>query len=384
MGFMGYRRPDGSVGVRNHVVVMSTVACANGVVNAIGRELPEVKTITHTEGCGRGPADIGISNRTLSGLVKNPNVAAALLVGLGCEFLKAPGIAEAGAATGKTVESLVIQESGGSRKATLKGVEKVAAMLEEASDMEREECDWSELVVGLECGGSDAMSGVTANPMVGATADWLVGKGGSVILSETTEMSGTAEILAKRASSAEVADTIRALLDRHDKTMENNLGPFKKAAISPGNMDGGLTTILEKSLGCIIKGGATPINEVVEYAAAPSERGLIIMDTPGSDIFSMTGMVAGGAQVVIFTTGRGTPAGFPIAPVIKVATNSELFSNMNDDMDINAGRILEGETIEDVSKDLDELLKNVSEGKRTKAEINRQEMLSIQTVGPAF
>jgi len=384
MGFMGYRRPDGGVGVRNHVLVMSTVSCANGVVNAIGRELPEVKIITHTEGCGRGPADIGISSRTLAGLVKNPNVAGALLVGLGCEFLKAPGVAAAAAAAGKPVESLVIQENGGSRKTALKGVEKAALLLEKASGMEREECDWSELVVGLECGGSDAMSGVTANPMVGVTADWLVARGGTVILSETTEMSGTAEILAKRASCPEVADAIRALLDKHEKLMEAHLGPFKKLAISPGNMDGGLTTILEKSLGCIIKGGSTAINEVVEYAVAPSKKGLVIMDTPGSDIFSMTGMVAGGAQVVIFTSGRGTPAGFPIAPVIKVATNSGLFENMNDDMDLNAGRILEGETIEEVSRDLDELLKEVVAGRKTRAEINRQEMLSIQTVGPAF
>ena len=384
MGFMGYLRPDGSVGVRNHVLVMSSVSCANGVVNEIGREVPEVKAVTHTEGCGRGLADVGISMRTLIGLGKNPNVVALLMVGLGCEFIKAPNVATAVAATGKPVEYLVIQEKGGSQKTARVGIEIARELVAHAATLKREEYGWEKLIVGLECGGSDAMSGVTANPVVGAAADWLVEQGGSVILSETTEMAGTAPILARRACSPEVAEKVSALITSHEKKVHEILGPFAAVAISPGNMDGGLTTIREKSLGCIIKGGTSAVNEVIEYAAAPTKKGLIIMDTPGSDIFSMTGEAAAGAQVIIFTTGRGTPVGFPILPVIKVATNSKLFEAMSDDMDLNAGRVVEGMSIRAVSEELNELLTRVVNGEKTKAEINRQDVLSIHTVGPAF
>jgi len=384
MGFMGYRRPDGSAGVRNHVLVISSVSCANGVVNTIGREVPEVKAVTHTEGCGRGPADVGISMRTLVGLGKNPNVGALLVVGLGCEFIKAPAVAAAVAATGKPVEHMVIQERGGSQKTAREGIEISKKLVAHVAAQKREECNWDKLSIGLECGGSDAMSGVTANPVVGATADWLVGQGGSVILSETTEMAGTAQILARRACSMEVGEKVSTLIISHEKKVHELLGPLAALAISPGNMDGGLSTIREKSLGCIIKGGTTPITEVIEYGAAPTKKGLIIMDTPGSDIFSMTGEAAAGCQVIIFTTGRGTPVGFPILPVIKVATNRKLFEAMNDDMDLNAGRVIEGASIKAVSGELNELLTRVVNGEKSKAEINRQDVLSIFTVGPAF
>jgi len=384
MGFSGYVRPDGRVGVRNHVLILSSVSCANGVVNAIGRELPEVKTITHTEGCGRGPADIGLSNRTLVGLGSNPNVAALLIIGLGCEFIKAPGIRDAVAATGKPVEVLNIQEKGGSIKTASEGVKIAKKLLEQAAETKRTECGWDKLSVGLECGGSDALSGVTANPMVGATADWLVGLGATAVLSETTEMMGTAEVLARRAATPELGDRIRKLIEKQEELMNLHLGPFKNISISPGNMDGGLSTIREKSMGCIIKGGTTTINDLVEYAATPEKAGLVLMDTPGSDIFSLTGMAAGGCQIMIFTTGRGTPAGFPTVPVIKVATNSALFEKMNDDMDINAGQIIEGKSVEEVSADLNGLLERVAGGELTKAEKNLQESVSILTVGPAF
>jgi len=384
MGFMGYKRADGQCGVRNHVVVMSSVACANGTANAIGRELPEVKVLTHTEGCGRGIADIGVSKRTLAGLGKNPNVACILVVGLGCEFIKAPDLAAEIEPTGKRVEALVIQEQGGSRKTTEKGIELAKQMLEEAKAQEKEECPWSELTIGLECGGSDALSGVTANPLVGKAADWLVEEGGRVVLSETTEMIGTEEVLRKRAATPEMGDRIVELIGKQRKQTEDILGPLAGIVISPGNIEGGLTNIVEKSMGCVIKAGTSPLRQIVEYGETPTEKGLVIMDTPGSDIFSLTGMAAGGAQLMIFTTGRGTPAGFPIAPTIKVASNSELYRNMEDDMDVNAGLLLEGATMDDAAKDLIELIKNVASGEETKAEINRQDCFSIHTVGPAF
>ena len=384
MGFLGYKRPDGKCGVRNHVMVLASVSCANGVVNAIGRELPEVKAVTHPEGCGRGIADVEITGRTVAGLCNNPNVASILIVGLGCEFMKAPQLAEQVQGSGKRVETLVIQEQGGTRKTTAKGIEIARNMMAEAGSVERQECGWDKLVLGLECGGSDALSGVTANPLVGVAADWLVAQGGTVILSETTEMIGTEEVLKKRAATPEVGDKLYGMIKNHTAFVKEALGPFASMVISPGNMEGGLTNITEKSLGCIIKGGTTPVVEVVDYGVAPSAGGLVLMDTPGSDIFSLTGMAAGGAQILLFTTGRGSPVGFPIAPVVKIASNSELFNMMEDDMDLNAGRLLEGVSIADAGDELVDLIKRVAEGEQPKAEINLQDCLSIHTVGPAF
>ena len=384
MGFLGYERPDGKCGVRNHVMVLASVSCANGVVNAIGREVPEAKPVTHPEGCGRGLADVEITGRTVTGLCRNPNVAAVLVVGLGCEFMKAPQLAEQVRAAGKPVETLVIQEEGGTRKTTARGVEIARRMLAEAGRTERRECGWDKLVLGLECGGSDALSGVTANPLVGVAADWLVAQGGTVILSETTEMIGTEEILSRRAADPEVGKKVYGLIKDHTRFVKEALGPFAGMVISPGNIEGGLSNITEKSLGCIIKGGTSPVNEVIAYGAEPSAKGLVLMDTPGSDVFSLTGMAAGGAQIMLFTTGRGSPVGFPIVPVVKVASNSELYRMMEDDMDIDAGRLLEGVDIRAAGKELIDLIQRVAEGERPKAEINRQDCLSIHTVGPAF
>jgi altronate dehydratase large subunit len=384
VGFMGYRRTDGSVGIRNHIVVMSSVSCANGVVNAIGRALPAVKTITHTEGCGRGPADIAISWRTLTGLGKNPNVAALLVVGLGCEFIPAPGLAADVAGTGKPAEFLVIQQNGGSRKTTDAGIRIARRMLADAEKQKRETCDWSELILATNCGGSDALSGVTANPLVGSVSDWLVGRGGTTMLSETTEMIGTEHVLSRRAASPEVGTQIYDLIKKQRKQTEDILGPLAHMVISPGNIEGGLSNIMEKSMGCIIKAGKTPLMEVSDYAVGPSKKGFVIMDTPGSDIFSITGMAAGGAQVMIFTTGRGTPVGFPIMPLIKVASNSELYTAMEDDMDVNAGRLLEGMAMKAATEEFIALFTRVVEGQQTKAEINLQDVLSINTVSPPF
>jgi altronate dehydratase large subunit len=384
MDFMGYRRPNGSVGIRNHVVVMSSVACANGVVSAIGRQLPAVKTITHTEGCGRGPADITISWRTLTGLGKNPNVAALLVVGLGCEFIPAAGLAADVAGTGKPVEALVIQEKGGSRKTTEAGVSIAKQMLADADRQKREACDWSDVILATNCGGSDALSGVTANPLVGSVSDWLVSRGGTTMLSETTEMIGTEHVLSRRADTPEVGRQIYDLIMKQRKQAQDILGPLAHMVISPGNIEGGLSNIMEKSMGCIIKAGTTPLKEVSEYAVGPTRKGFVIMDTPGSDIFSVTGMAAGGAQVMIFTTGRGTPVGFPIMPLIKVASSSELYNTMEDDMDVNAGRLLEGTGIQEATEDFVDLLTRVAGGQETKAEINRQDILSINTVSPPF
>lgn len=383
--FKGYRRPDGGVGIRNHVIVMSSVVCANGVVNQIAREAPDAIPITHQEGCGRGPVDIELTVRTLINLGKNANVAAVVVVGLGCEWIRAELLANGIAESKRPVEYLDIQKMGGSRKSIKAGVRLANKFLVEARKQKRKKFDLDNLVMGLQCGGSDAFSGVTANPAVGLASDWLVKHGGTVILTENTEMIGTSPILERRAANPQIAREVAELIAREKELTEEHLGPLAALVISPGNMDGGMSCIEEKSLGCIIKGGTTPITQVVKYGEIPTSKGLVIMDAPGSDVFSITGEVAGGAQLILFTTGRGTPVGFPIAPVIKIASNSKLYRSLPGDLDINAGAILdEGKTLPEIGDELIAFIRRVLDGKRPKAELNGQGVLAIQTRGPVF
>jgi altronate dehydratase large subunit len=383
MEFQGYRREGGKIGVRNHVLVISSVSCANGVVEAIGRELPEVVAVTHGYGCGYGPDDLGVSHRAMAGLMNNPNVGAALVIGLGCESMNSNFLVQA--VEDKPAEALVIQESGGSRATTDKGIEICRRFLEKLALQKREPAPVSELIVGLECGGSDAFSGVTANPAVGAAADTFVGEGATVILAETTEMIGTAHILKRRGVTPKVGEQIERLVNDHEKHVRASLGDLAGMVIAPGNIDGGLSSITEKSLGCIMKGGTTPITECIEYAGSPGEKGLVIMDTPGYDIDSMAGMAAAGAQIMLFTTGRGSTAGFPAVPVVKIASNSGTYNKMPGDMDVNAGVIIDGaKTLEDVGGEIFGLSIEVAEGRQTCAEINKSAVFNYLKQGPTY
>ena len=383
--FKGYERADGSVGIRNYVAVLPSVACANGVVAAIARAVPEAVPMYHGHGCGRGGADLEIHQRTLVNLAKNTNVAAVLVVGLGCEVLRAEGLALGISLSKKPVEYFYIQNEGGSRKAAAKGIEIARRMLADAAKQERKDFPVSEIRLGLECGGSDAFSGVTANPAVGLAADWLVSEGGTVILTETTEMIGTSHILERRAKDAAIARSINERITAQEKRTHEILGPLASYVIAPGNMDGGMSSIREKSLGCIIKAGNTTINQVLNYAEVPSEKGLVVMDGPGYDTESMTGVAAAGCQAMIFTTGRGNPIGYPMVPVIKVASTSQLYEKMEDDMDVNAGRVLEGRLLREVGDEVKDLLVRVLNGEKTKAEVNQQDgILCIYTTNPAF
>lgn len=384
-GFEGYAGPDGSAGIRNHVAVIPSVACANGVVAAIAREVPEAVPLLHGHGCGRGGEDLGFHFKTLANLAANPNVFSVLVVGLGCEVIRAEYLAERMSHTGKRVEYFNIQDAGGSRRAAARGAEIVRGMVAEAARRERAVFPLSALVLGLECGGSDAFSGVTANPGVGLAADWLVEKGGTAIITETTEMIGTSHILERRSRDDEVAREVAARIAAAERRAHDILGPLAAQVIAPGNMDGGMSSIREKSLGCILKGGTSVINEVVGYGEPPSRKGLVIMDGPGYDVESITGLAAAGCQLMIFTTGRGNPLGFPLLPVIKVASTSRLYRAMEDDMDVNAGAVLEGKTLQDVAEEIKDLIMRVLNGEPTKAEINRQDgILCLYTVTPAF
>jgi len=384
MEFMGYRRENGKVGIRNHVLVVSSVSCANGVVEAIGRALPDVVTVVHGYGCGYGRIeDVIVSGRVLSRLADNPNVGAVLFIGLGCEVLSPDRLV--GEVKGKPVEVLVVQKDGGSAATTAKGIQIAARFLAELKVQERVPASVSELVVALECGGSDAFSGITANPAVGVAADRLVAEEATAILSETTEMIGTAHILKRRGATIEVGEQVERLVNEHEKKVREELGDRAGMVIAPGNIEGGLSSITEKSLGCITKAGSTPINEVVGYAERPTKQGLVIMDTPGYDIDSMAGMVGGGAQMIIFTTGRGSVAGFPAVPVIKVASNAEMFRNMPGDMDVNAGTIADGDkTLDEVGQEIFDLVLRVAGGQQTCAEVNRSQPFNYLKQGPTF
>lgn len=382
--FKGYERSDGSVGVRNYVAVIPSVSCANGVVGQIAKGAPGVVPLFHGHGCGRA-IEAPLHKKALVNLAKNPNVAAALIVGLGCETLKADGLAAAVAESGKPVESICIQTDGGSQKTAAKGIGICRRLLDEAQKIERRRFGIDRIIMGLECGGSDAFSGVTANPAVGLASDWLVDRGGTVILTEDTEMIGTSHILERRAKNAKVAAAVKKMVSDAEQLTRDLLGPMAPFVIAPGNMDGGMSSIREKSLGCIVKAGSRPINQVVDYGEGPAEKGVVLMDGPGYDTESMTGLAAGGAQLIVFTTGRGNPIGFPICPVIKVASTSKLYRAMEDDMDINAGAVLEGATLEKVGSDIVALIGRVIDGEQTKAERNGQNgILCLYTLHPSF
>lgn len=380
----GYERKSGKFGVRNHVLVLATVSCVNGVINKISREVPEAVCIPHAYGCGRGSArETQILFRILAGMVHHPNVGGAVVIGLGCERANTKTFQPFIEKAEKAVAVFDVQESG-SLETTKKGIEAARRMLAEISGQRRVPMPWDKLLVAMECGGSDAMSGVTANVALGSVSDWVVGKGGSVIFGENTEMIGTTHVLSRRAKNEEVAGKIVAMVDQAEQRTRDIMGPLASWVISPGNMDGGMSTIAEKSMGCIHKGGTTPITQVVDYGEWPTEKGLILQDGPGYDGDSMAGLAASGSQVMFFSTGRGTPAGFPGVPVIKVASNTRIFQVMRDDIDVNAGRLVEGTPMEEVREEMIDILVRVINGEKSRAEANGNDVFTMMTLNPPF
>lgn len=369
MKILGYVRPDGKVGIRNHILVIPSSVCASEVAMRIASHVEGAVAIPNQHGCCQIGADLELTTKTLIGLGKNPNVAAVLVVGLGCEGVPTEKVAEEIAKTGKRVEYIIIQDCGGTLKAEEAGTRIVRDMAQEVVQLKREEVDISNLIYAVECGGSDTTSGLASNPVAGYVADKIVDLGGTSMFSETTEIIGAEHLLAKRAVSEEVARKLLDMVRRCEEKAKTMGVDMRGGQPTPGNIEGGISTIEEKSLGCIYKGGTKPVQGVLEYGEEPKGKGLYIMDTPGQDIESITGMTAGGAQVVVFTTGRGTPTGSPIAPVIKITANPETYKKMMDNIDFYAGTIVEGdETIKDVGERLFKELIEVCNGKLTKAE----------------
>ena len=383
--FLGYKRPDGKVGVRNHVVILPSVACSNEVCNAIARKVKGTISIPHQHGCAQLAFDAEQTARTLIGVGKNPNVAAVLVIGLGCEVVNSSMVASKISESGKPVKNLVIQEIGGSPKTIKEGIRIAKDMVSFASRLRREKSKPNSLILGVECGGSDACSGLSANPALGVTSDLMIKEGGTIILSETTESIGAEHILAKRAVNKKVKRKILEIVRRTEMRALNLGLDIGKANPAPGNYEGGITTLEEKSLGCVMKGGTSKVMEVLEYSELPTQKGLVLMDTPGHDAESMTGLIAGGTQIIAFTTGRGNPLGSPIAPVIKIASNSYLYSKMKDNMDINAGEIVTGnKTIQEIGEKIFREVFRVANGKLTKSEIWGHREFAINRIGPSF
>ena len=381
--FQGFRRSNGQVGTRNYIGILTSVNCSTTVAGFIAREVersgileqyPNVDGIValkQANGCVidyRGVI-FDILKKTTWGYATNPNMGGVIMVGLGCEGFQIPRLKEAyGVTENETFRTMTIQEVGGTRKTVEAGVEAVKAMLPIVNRAKRETVPASELMLALQCGGSDGYSGITANPALGVAADILVRHGGTAILSETPEIYGAEHLLTRRAKNREVGEKLIDIIhwwedyaDRNNMEMNNNP--------SPGNKLGGLTTILEKSLGAAAKGGTTPLNAVYHYADPVTEKGFVFMDTPGYDPVSATGQVAGGANILCFTTGRGSAYGCKPTPSIKIATNSDIYHKMIDDMDINGGEVIEGGSLEEKGQEIFDEILAVSSGKKTKSEL---------------
>ncbi|MEL9915170.1 MAG: UxaA family hydrolase [Thermoplasmatales archaeon] len=378
----GYVRENGAVGIRNYVLVIPSVVCSSETAARIASHFSNVPFVANQYGCAQIGSDLEQTEKTLVNTGKHPNVAAVLVVGLGCETVQGSRIADKIAESGKRVEFVNIQDEGGTLKAEEKGVRLVKDMIEDLNLIKRTKIDFSQIRVGAECGGSDATSGIASNPVVGYVMDKIVESKGIAMFSEVPEIIGAEHILAKRAVSKEVSNKIFSVVKKWENLSYSAGVDIRGAQPSPGNMQGGITTIEEKSLGAIHKGGTSPIQDVLDYASVPNKPGLYLMDTPGQDIESVVGMVAGGCQVILFTTGRGTPTGNPIAPVIKITANAETYKKMSDNIDFDASPVMSGkETIEQSGEKLFDLLADVINGKLTKAEeLNYREFGIYKTI----
>ncbi|MCQ6560790.1 UxaA family hydrolase [Paenibacillus mendelii] len=385
ISIQGYLRPDGDYGIRNHLLIIPTVICSNQVCNRITQLVPDTVAIPHQHGCSQIGADKDRTFATLAGTGKNPNVGAVIIISLGCEVVDPYALADDIRTTGKRVEVIDIQEIGGSVKAIQHGVELAREMRNELNQLVPETIPAAKLRIGVKCGGSDATSGMASNPALGAASDLLIEQGGTVIISETTEIIGAEHVLAERCATPEVAQQLYAFVSRFEREVERMGADMRGGNPSPGNIAGGLTTIEEKSLGCISKCGTSPMMGAFEYADPIPGNGLYFMDSPGNDIECVSGMAASGVHLVCFTTGRGTPTGAAVVPVVKITGNKKMFERMSDNMDVDVSQILDGTSgVEQAGERIWEEIVDVASGKLTKAEILGHQEFSINRIGPSL
>ena len=372
---MGYRRPDGTVGVRNYLAVIPSVFCANTTAEKIAARIPGAVPMPHAVGCAQVGLDLDLTARTLKAMACHPNVGAVLIIGLGCERFNPQEMLDAVRETGKPAAMFVIQDEGGTTATIRRAVEAGLEMKGQLDKMEREPCPLSSLMVATKCGGTDATSGLAANPAVGSAMDRLVAAGGSAILSECNELLGTEDFLARRAVSPEVAkkvyDAIYGIEDVLRSGLDPSLPANRNFLISRGNFDGGVSSIVEKALGGVHKSGTSPIVDVIEYATRPEpgKHGLFLMNYESHDGEVVTGMIGCGAQIVAFTTGRGNPTGHPIAPVLKITGNARTYAGMAENFDFDASPIISrGASVAELGQELLELVLRVASGEPTAAE----------------
>lgn len=376
--FLGYPRQDGSVGTRNYIAVVAASNCAAHTAELIahsfnGESLPPnvdgVVAFPHGEGCGHtiGP-DTEQLRRTLAGVLAHPNVSAAVILGLGCEVNQIEHYLGPNAPRASRLVGMTLQSSGGTRGALAAARTEIGRLMEQCASEQRVESPASRIVLGLNCGGSDSFSGITANPALGVCSDMLAAIGASAVLAETTEIFGAEHLLVRRARNRQVAEKLLSFVQGYKQYLTRFAGSFDDNP-SPGNKEGGLTNILEKSLGAVAKAGTSPLNEAVDYAETVRTPGFVFMNTPGYDPVSLTGLAAGGCNLIAFTTGRGSAIGFPSVPVLKIASNSYTYRRMQDNMDINAGAIADGEkSVQDVGREIFDMLLRVASGEKTCAE----------------
>jgi len=382
--FLGYRRPDASVGVRNQIAIIPSVFCANHAVKLIASQVQGAIPFPHTNGCGQHGKDLQQTINTLAGIGRNPNFGAVLVVGLGCERNHADELAEKIAQTGKPVRFLNIQSEGGTLKTVEAGVRIAREFGFELAQQQREPFPVSKLVLGLKCGGTDATSGISANPALGLAVDRIIAQGGTAFLSELAELLGTEHIMERRSETPEVYARIKDELSHCEAVLERMTRDYTRtseqaALVTPGNFEGGVSSVSEKALGGIHKSGSSKFVGVLDYAEQPKKTGLFLMAAAGDDSDVATSLAAGGAQLIAFTSGRGTPTGFPGVPVLKITGNSVTFRSMEDDIDFNAGEIIDGTlTLEQAGENLYHDLLAAASGRPTKAEITgHDELFSI-------
>lgn len=368
--FWGYRRAEGRPGIRNHVLILPGCACGSESARIVASQVRGAVNIIFNTGCSDVAANTAMSQKVLTGFACNPNVYGVVIIGLGCETVGHRQLREKiQKMTTKPVVSFGIQEEGGTLKTIEKAVRAAREMVAEAGEQQKELFDISELFLGIECGGSDATSGIASNPAVGELSDLLVDYGATSMMSESIEWIGAEHVVAKRAASRRIHNKIIEVCRDYEEHLKGAGQDCRAGQPTPGNKAGGLSTLDEKSLGCIRKGGKRPIVEVLEQAERPTRHGAIVMDTAGYDISSVTSMVAGGCQVIIFTTGRGTPTGNAIVPVMKVTANEYTYKHMEDNMDYDLSPIVRGEkTSKEMGKELLDEIIAISNGKLTKAE----------------
>jgi len=381
--FQGYRRADGKAGTRNYIGILTTVNCSGSVAKFIAEaaekagflnqyaNIDGIVPIVHSTGCGMSGEGEGYATlfRTLSGYAQNPNFGGILLLGLGCEVMQIPELVRGRKIRADgALQYMTIQQEGGTRRTIERGLEALRGVAEYANSAVREPISVSEITIGLQCGGSDGYSGITANPALGYASDLLVRHGGTTILSETSEIYGAEHLLTRRAETIEIGEKLVERIRWWEDYTARNGGEMDNNP-SPGNKRGGLTTILEKSLGAVAKGGTAPLSGVYKFGEKIDTKGFVFMDSPGFDPCSVTGQVASGANLIVFTTGRGSVSGYKPTPCIKLATNSEMYEKLSEDMDLNCGDIVtEGVSIEEKGTELFELIIRVASGERTKSE----------------